>query len=68
MTSAQLVQFVCMLGQSTVMLVGGAACSNVPTRVVGAYNVYILSLFVLFLHFYVQSYSGKAASAAKKQA
>lgn len=43
------------MSQGSYLLIGG--CKSTSLRVVGAYIVYILSLFVLFAQFYVASYS-----------
>jgi GNS1/SUR4 family len=63
LTMMQLVQFVTMMSQGSYLLIGG--CQSTSLRVVGAYIVYILSLFVLFAQFYVASYSSKGSSSKK---
>lgn len=50
----QLVQFVTMMSQGGYLLT--TQCDRVSLRVVAAYVVYILSLFVLFAQFFVASY------------
>mmetsp|Transcript_24872 Transcript_24872/g.74616 ORF Transcript_24872/g.74616 Transcript_24872/m.74616 type:complete len:261 (+) Transcript_24872:190-972(+) len=57
LTLAQLVQFTCMMTQSTIMFVTG--CSDTPSRVTAVYFVYIISLFILFLQFFISSYLPK---------
>jgi len=52
LTLMQLVQFVTMMSQGTYIIVTG--CGN--TRVTAAYVVYILSLFGLFVQFFIASY------------
>lgn len=67
LTSAQIVQFVCMLVQSSYMLWGGKACSNVSRQVTITYLVYIMTMFSLFMNFYLQSYTkGDAKGAARR--
>uniref|UniRef100_A0A7S2N461 Elongation of fatty acids protein n=1 Tax=Haptolina brevifila TaxID=156173 RepID=A0A7S2N461_9EUKA len=61
LTSAQLVQFTCMVTQAGVLLSGGKQCSDSPPRVTAIYSVYIASLFALFMHFFIQSYTSKPA-------
>ena len=61
LTLAQLFQFTCMNGQALVLYATG--CSDAPPRVTGLYFVYIVSLFVLFLQFFVASYVPKAKAA-----
>ena len=41
-------------------------CPTFPRRVTQLYLVYILSLFSLFFHFFVQAYSGQKKSKSKK--
>eukprot|EP00977_Amphora_coffeiformis_P010222 scaffold2366_cov159-Amphora_coffeaeformis.AAC.26 len=52
LTLMQLVQFVTMMSQGAYIIATG--CGN--TRVTAAYVVYILSLFGLFVHFFISSY------------
>jgi len=54
LTSMQLIQFVTMMSQGSYVIFTG--CPEVPIRVSATYVVYILSLFFLFAHFFVQSY------------
>jgi len=54
LTMMQLIQFICMMTQSSSLKLG--ACKHVGQRIVIVYLVYILSLFVLFGQFFVQSY------------
>jgi len=58
LTLAQLVQFTCMNAQAIVLFVSG--CSDAPPRVTAIYFVYIISLFILFLQFFISSYVPKA--------
>lgn len=55
LTLAQLVQFVCMNAQAIYLLVTG--CSQAPPRVTAIYLAYIVSLFALFMQFYMASYT-----------
>jgi elongation of very long chain fatty acids protein 4 len=57
LTMMQLFQFVTMMSQGAYLMTGG--CKTTSLRVVGAYVVYILSLFVLFAQFFVASYMNK---------
>jgi len=57
LTLLQLIQFVTMMSQGTYLILNG--CSNTSLRVVKAYVGYILSLFCLFTHFFIQSYTKK---------
>ena len=57
LTLAQLVQFTCMNAQAIYMFVTG--CSATPPRVTAIYFVYIISLFILFLQFFMSSYVPK---------
>ena len=61
LTLAQLFQFTCMNLQAAILY--GTGCSDAPPRVIGLYFVYIVSLFVLFLQFFVASYVPKAKAA-----
>lgn len=54
LTLLQLIQFVTMMTQGASLMTNG--CENVSLKVVAAYVVYILSLFILFAQFFVQSY------------
>jgi elongation of very long chain fatty acids protein 4 len=66
LTSMQLVQFVTMMSQGTYLMMTG--CQKTSLRVVAAYVVYILSLFVLFAQFFVQSYVKPKKIASKSKA
>ncbi|KAJ1459142.1 ELO family [Pelagophyceae sp. CCMP2097] len=57
LTLAQLVQFVGMNAQAIYLLATG--CSPSPWRVTACYLVYIMTLFALFLQFFVASYLPK---------
>jgi elongation of very long chain fatty acids protein 4 len=54
LTMMQMFQFICMMSQATHLLATG--CKRTSLRVVFAYLVYILSLFILFAQFFVASY------------
>jgi elongation of very long chain fatty acids protein 4 len=54
LTMMQMVQFVTMMSQGTYLI--ATQCSSTSLRVVVTYIVYILSLFVLFAQFFMQSY------------
>lgn len=54
LTILQLIQFVTMMSQGTYLVVNG--CDTLSVRITATYVVYILSLFFLFAHFFVQSY------------
>jgi hypothetical protein len=54
LTLLQLMQFVTMMSQGSYLLATG--CKKTSLRVVFAYVVYIMSLFILFAQFFVQSY------------
>ncbi len=65
LTKFQLVQFVMMMAQSGYMI--HISCKNYSAQFLWTYGVYILSMFLLFSHFYVKSYifpSKKADPAA----
>lgn len=57
LTMAQLFQFISMNAQAIYLLVTG--CSNTPWRVTAMYLAYIITLFALFLQFFVASYLPK---------
>jgi GNS1/SUR4 family len=72
LTSLQLVQFVTMMSQGVYLL--ATRCKNTSLRVVATYVVYILSLFILFAQFFMQSYvkpkknkSGESSGSSKKK-
>jgi elongation of very long chain fatty acids protein 4 len=54
LTMMQMIQFVTMMSQGTYLI--ATQCPSTSLRVVFTYIVYILSLFVLFAQFFVQSY------------
>mmetsp|Transcript_26485 Transcript_26485/g.56758 ORF Transcript_26485/g.56758 Transcript_26485/m.56758 type:complete len:270 (+) Transcript_26485:77-886(+) len=54
LTLMQLAQFVTMMSQGSYLVING--CDALNFRVTASYVVYILSLFFLFAHFFVQSY------------
>ncbi len=54
LTKGQMVQFVLMNAQAGYLLYHG--CDSYPRNITNAYLYYILSLLVLFLHFYIMSY------------
>jgi len=54
LTLMQLIQFVTMMSQGTYVLVTG--CGSVSKPIAATYVFYILSLFFLFMHFFIQSY------------
>lgn len=65
-TVMQLVQFVCMNAQAIYILQNDCPF---PTRITTFYLVYIISLFALFMNFFLASYckkKGKKSSDAKK--
>jgi elongation of very long chain fatty acids protein 4 len=54
LTKCQMVQFVLMNAQAGYLLY--VDCSSFPRNITNAYLYYILSLLILFLHFYIVSY------------
>lgn len=64
LTMMQLIQFTCMMSQASYLMIFG--CEKTSMRVVLAYFVYIMSLFVLFTQFFIQSYS-KPKTKKKKE-
>merc|ERR1712232_1242515 len=54
LTMMQMIQFVTMVTQATILIVG--QCSTLNFRVTALYGVYIFSLLILFAQFFVQSY------------
>jgi hypothetical protein len=54
LTMMQLIQFVTMMSQGGYLL--ATQCKTVSLRVIVAYIVYILSLFILFAQFFMASY------------
>eukprot|EP00635_Sarcinochrysidales_sp_CCMP3193_P003353 CAMPEP_0118910148 /NCGR_PEP_ID=MMETSP1166-20130328/12415_1 /TAXON_ID=1104430 /ORGANISM="Chrysoreinhardia sp, Strain CCMP3193" /LENGTH=282 /DNA_ID=CAMNT_0006849601 /DNA_START=18 /DNA_END=866 /DNA_ORIENTATION=+ len=61
LTLAQLAQFTCMNTQAAYILFT-PGCSQSPPRVTKFYFAYIMSMFVLFMHFYLSSYSNKGVA------
>ena len=57
LTMCQMVQFGCMNVQAVYLL--GSGCTKFPPRLTAMYFVYIVSMFGLFAHFFVQSYTKK---------
>lgn len=53
-TTFQLIQFVCMLSQAGYMMKTG--CTSFPPKVTEAYFAYIMTMFALFSHFFVNNY------------
>lgn len=53
-TLMQLGQFCCMMGQAVYLLANN--CQTFPKRVTQIYLVYIFTLFLLFVNFFLQSY------------
>jgi len=67
MTMMQLIQFTGMMSQAVLLL--ATDCQAPTPRVTKVYLYYILSLFGLFMNFYIRSYmSGKPKPAAKAPA
>jgi len=54
LTAGQLAQFVLMVAQATYLISSG--CKEYPVNIIFAYGVYICSLFVLFLNFFIVKY------------
>jgi len=54
LTLMQLIQFVTMMSQGSYLVING--CDYLNIRITASYVVYILSLFFLFMHFFIQSY------------
>merc|ERR1719394_654375 len=63
LTSCQLIQFVCMMSQASYLL--ATDCKEMPTGVVKPYLLYIMSMFGLFMQFFLRSYVFKPAAKAK---
>jgi hypothetical protein len=55
LTMCQMFQFGCMNVQAVYLL--GTGCKQFPPRLTALYFVYIVSMFGLFAHFFVQSYT-----------
>jgi elongation of very long chain fatty acids protein 4 len=54
LTMLQLFQFITMMSQGSYLVING--CDEISVRVTYTYVAYILSLFFLFMQFYVESY------------
>lgn len=68
LTMCQMIQFVVMNAQALYLMLTG--CQNYPANITNAYLYYIVSLLVLFAHFFVMSYmvrGGKKRGAKKQQ-
>lgn len=63
-TLMQLVQFICMNAQAIYILQNGCAF---PRRITMMYLFYIISLFVLFMNFFLRSYCKGKGKSKKKQ-
>jgi len=63
LTAMQLFQFVTMMSQGSYLL--ATQCPKTSLRVVVAYVVYILSLFILFAQFFMASYVKPKGGKAK---
>lgn len=57
LTMMQLIQFTCMLSQALYLI--GSGCQATPPRVTWVYFFYIISIFALFMNFYLKSYTKK---------
>lgn len=66
LTSLQLVQFVVMNAQALYLLF--TDCHEFPRNITIAYGYYILSMLVLFTHFFIVSYGFKKSSKKPKRA
>lgn len=64
LTMIQMVQFASMNSQAILILLNG--CSECPPRVVMLYLGYILSLFAMFMKFFIKSYQKKIVGTKKK--
>jgi elongation of very long chain fatty acids protein 4 len=64
LTMCQMIQFVCMNAQAGYLVYTG--CTAYPRNITVAYGYYILSLLVLFAHFFVLSYFGGSKKSSKK--
>lgn len=65
LTMSQMVQFVLMNAQAGYILYYG--CQQFPNRIVISYLYYIVSLLVLFAHFFVLSYVVKGSDKKSKK-
>jgi len=66
LTSQQLIQFVIMMVQA--YMITTKECSMPNQKIVGTYLIYIFSLFVLFMNFFVNSYLRGGKKVKKKSA
>jgi elongation of very long chain fatty acids protein 4 len=66
LTMSQMVQFVAMNAQAGYMLYYG--CSQYPRNITIAYLYYIVTLLILFAHFFVMSYVMKKPKKSSKTA
>jgi GNS1/SUR4 family len=66
LTMMQLIQFITMMFQGTYLIATG--CPSTSLRVVYAYILYILSLFILFSQFFMASYMSGSKSKKVKRA
>ena len=67
LTSLQLIQFVTMMSQAVYMLTRPDGSCGFPRNVTLFYFFYILSLFILFMNFYMQRYLTKKGPKPKKE-
>lgn len=67
LTLSQMIQFVTMNAQAIYLI--GTGCTLYPPNIIKAYLIYIVSLLVLFLNFFIKSYiTGGKGKGKKKQA
>lgn len=66
LTLCQMIQFVVMNAQAAYLIYTG--CTAFPRNITNAYLYYILSLLVLFAHFFVMSYVVKKKDKKTKKA
>lgn len=64
LTTSQIIQFVVMNAQAIYLLV--TECPRFPRNIAIAYGYYILSMLVLFTHFFIVSYGGKRKSSSSR--
>ncbi|EKX33396.1 hypothetical protein GUITHDRAFT_98336 [Guillardia theta CCMP2712] len=64
LTMMQMIQFITMNGQAIWLLQSN--CQTFPRKVTQLYLVYIMSLFALFLNFFIRSYVSPKSKKAKK--
>ena len=65
LTSMQMVQFMCMNAQALYLITSG--CQKYPRNITMAYLYYIISLLILFAHFFVMSYIVKGGKSKKSK-